>query len=86
MELFSVKWHHRNTQLVKVCAREQIISTGSNRKIAIDESKTSHKIRKDKVSDAPLIKTIKYSQELRLISPQTQKCCLLLKQEHRRQG
>jgi hypothetical protein len=46
IELFTVIWDNRNTQLVKICAWEQIKSKGSKRKIAIEKLKTTTRIHK----------------------------------------
>jgi len=43
---YSVTCYHRNTQLVKICAWEQIKSAGSNKKIATEKLKTTAMIHK----------------------------------------
>jgi len=37
---------HRNRELVRICASEQIQSKGSNRKMAIEKSKIDYKTEK----------------------------------------
>jgi hypothetical protein len=45
IEQFSATRHH-NTQLVKVCTSEKIRSKGRNRNIAIEELKTTTRLKK----------------------------------------
>ena len=66
-KLFSVTWYHGSSKLVKVCTWEQIWSSGSNTKMAIEKLKFVYKTWTN-----PQIKNYKKSHKLKLIKPQTQ--------------